>query len=114
LPFLKPDKQPELCSSYRPIALTSILGKLIKRLVVTRLQYRLEQDGILSVIQSRFRRGRCSTDSLMQLVSDIMLDFEAKPHEPTVAVKLDLASAFSRVDHVHLLNLFKELSIPSV
>jgi hypothetical protein len=50
----------------------------------------------------------------MRLVSDIMLGFEAKPHKRTVAVTLDLASAFNRVDHVHLLHLFRELSIPPV
>jgi len=43
-----------------------------------------------------------------------MLGFEAKPHLRTVAATLDLAWAFNRVDHVHLLNLFQEFSIPPV
>jgi hypothetical protein len=39
LPFLKDGKPPEQCNSYHPIALTSILGKLIECLVVTCLCY---------------------------------------------------------------------------
>ena len=31
-----------------------------------------------------------------------------------MAAALDLASAFNQVDHVHLLNVFRELSVPSV
>jgi len=90
------------------------LSKLIERLVVTRLTYRLEQNGILSAVQSGFRRGRSTTDPLMRLVSDVMLGFEAQPHLRTVVASLDLASAFNRVDHVHVLNIFQELGIPPV
>jgi hypothetical protein len=52
LPFLKNGKPLEKCASYCPIALSSILGKLIERLVVTRLTYCLEQNSILSAVQS--------------------------------------------------------------
>ncbi len=37
VPILKKEKDPELISSYRPIALTSSLSKLMERLIVNRL-----------------------------------------------------------------------------
>jgi hypothetical protein len=52
IPILEEGKPPKECLSYQPIALASILSKLIERLVVTHLTYRLEHDGILSAIQS--------------------------------------------------------------
>jgi hypothetical protein len=39
IPILKPDKPPEETRSYRPVALTSCLSKLIEHLVVHRLTY---------------------------------------------------------------------------
>jgi hypothetical protein len=53
-------------------------------------------------------------DPLMWLISDVSLGFEANPHLRMVVASLDLASAFNHVDHVHLLNIFQKLSIPSV
>jgi potassium voltage-gated channel Eag-related subfamily H protein 8 len=47
LPFLKPDRPADECKSYRPIALTSCLCKLVERLVVTRLSYHLETTGTI-------------------------------------------------------------------
>jgi hypothetical protein len=34
MPILKPDKPPNLVSSYRPIALTSILAKIQERMIL--------------------------------------------------------------------------------
>ena len=55
VPILKPDKPPDEAKSYRPIALTSCLAKLVERLVVTRLVYHLESTNTLSAVQSGFR-----------------------------------------------------------
>jgi len=43
-----------------------------------------------------------------------MLGFEAKPHLRTVVASLDLSSAYNRVDHDELLNIFCKLNIPPV
>ena len=43
IPLLKPGKDPSLATSYRPIALTSCLGKTYERLINRRLMFLLEE-----------------------------------------------------------------------
>jgi hypothetical protein len=50
----------------------------------------------------------------MRLISDVHLGFETKPFLRTVVTTLDLSSAFNRVDHLKLLDLFDKLGIPPV
>ena len=73
VPFIKKEKDPQAVSSYRPIAITSTIGKLLERLIVNRLSWRLEAKSLLSPWQAGFRKRRCTTDQclrLSQLVSD--------------------------------------------
>ena len=46
--FRKKEKDPQAVSSYRPIALTSSIGKLLERLTVNRLSRWLEAKSLLS------------------------------------------------------------------
>ena len=112
-PALKPNKPPEQTKSYRPLALTSCLGKLMERLVLTRLTFHLESHGKLQATQSAFRPGRATTDVLSRLIAEIQEGFEKKkPHIRTLMGKLDLSSAYNRVDHSHLIDIMADLGIP--
>ncbi|GIX84736.1 hypothetical protein CEXT_84141 [Caerostris extrusa] len=42
IPILKKNKDPKQLSSYRPISLTSILGKTMEKLILNRLNWYLE------------------------------------------------------------------------
>ena len=113
-PIYKADKPPELPSSYRPIALTSCFSKLIERMVIRRLMYRVELNHVISRIQSGFRPGRSTDDTLMRLVSDVQQGFECRPALRTVLAQLDLAKAYDRVDYLQLLDTFRQLCLPPV
>lgn len=45
VPILKPGKEAECPGSYRPIALTAVICKIMERMVTDRLVYRLEKKG---------------------------------------------------------------------
>lgn len=58
VPVWKPVKHPTLPGSYRQIALTSHMYKVMESMATDRLRYFLESRGLLSHYQSRFRKGR--------------------------------------------------------
>ena len=55
LSFLKKDMPPAEPESYRPIALTSCVCKLLERIINNGLQYILEKNNLLSQRQYGFR-----------------------------------------------------------
>lgn len=62
IPMGKPGKDKSEITSYRPIALTSNLCKLMERMIAKRLMYYLESRGIITPYQSGFRNGRTTMD----------------------------------------------------
>ena len=61
-PVLKYGKDPQAISSYCPISLTSIIGKIMEKLVTNRLTYYVEKNKLLTNVQTGFRKGRSTTD----------------------------------------------------
>lgn len=92
IPLLKPGKDPSLPASYRPIALTSCLGKTYERLINRRLVYFLEEENILDINQCGFREGRSATDHLVRLETFIREAFVHRQH--CVSVFFDLQKAY--------------------
>jgi ribonuclease HI len=108
-PLLKPGKDPLESSSYRPIALTSCVGKIIERMVSNRLKYHMESSSILPNEQCGFRQGRCTTDNLTRLADDIHK--ATRHHKKVIAVFIDLNKAFDRLHPVTLLNKLQHRGI---
>ncbi|KAI9560480.1 R-directed D polymerase from mobile element jockey [Daphnia sinensis] len=57
-PIRKPDKNPSDPESYRPIALTSCLRKLMERIISCRITWMLDKSNKLPSNQAGFRKGR--------------------------------------------------------
>ena len=109
VPILKPGKSRTDPASYRPIYLTSCACKLFERLVNQRLRYFLDTSSKLDNFQSGFRKGRTSADNLIRITTAVQRGFQEKQH--TVAVFLDLASAYDRVHPSALLYLVHKIGI---
>ena len=55
VPLLKVGKDPSSMGSYGPVCLTSCMGKWLERVLGSRIRWRLESAGWLSVFQAGFR-----------------------------------------------------------
>ncbi len=71
IPIVKPGKNPTNPGSYRPIALTSNLCKLMEKIIVHRLTYDLEKKGKLSKYQCGFRGKRSTMDALIKVSNEV-------------------------------------------
>ena len=92
IPILKQGKESTNASSYRPIALTSCICKLLERIINRRLVWYLESKGLIDRCQSGFRRGRSTIDSLAALATDVQNAFLRKQY--LFSVFFDLEKAY--------------------
>lgn len=100
----KPDKPPEKVSSYRPISLLPLVGKLFEKLILKRMHPLL--DTILPEHQFGFRQKHGTTEQVHRLVDTISNCLENKQY--CSAVFLDISQAFDRVWHAGLLFKLKK------
>lgn len=92
VPILKAKKEAKSPGSYRPIALTAVMCKIMERMVTDRLVYKLEKEGRLTNMQNGFRLGRGTMDSVLLLESGVQKALSGK--EGVVAVFLDIEKAY--------------------
>lgn len=71
IPIGKPGKDKCEATSYRPIALTSNMCKIMERIVTDRLTYVVESRNLFTCHQSGFRKGRTTMDPVVCLENEI-------------------------------------------
>ena len=109
IPIPKPGKDHKLASSYRPISLTSCVGKVAERMVNRRLYWFLETTNNLGKNQAGFRKGRSTVDQLFRITQRIHDGFQSKKN--TLAVFVDLQQAYDRVWRKGLLMKLEDIGI---
>ena len=67
VPIPKSGKDTSNPQNYRPIALTSCLCKTMERMINSRLTWYLETNGLITNMQTGFRKKRGTIDHLIQL-----------------------------------------------
>lgn len=110
IPILKPGKSSSDPNSYRPIALSSVLAKIMEHMLKFRLEWFVENRGILAKSQYGFRKGMSTLDSLSLITVDIRIALAKK--EFLTAVFLDIAAAYDNVLLPVLRKKLQHLSIP--
>ena len=95
----KPEKDPNLPASYRPISLLSVCYKLLERLILNRISPIVEE--VLAVEQAGFRPGRSCCDQVSALTTFIENGYQR--NLKTGAVFLNLSAAYDTVWHTGLL-----------
>ena len=91
IPILKPNKQPNLPSSYRPISLLSNLAKVMERLI----QPQIKQQLPVSPIQHGFKENHSTSTLLTNLTQHIADGFnQTSPPSRTILAAIDINKAF--------------------
>ena len=109
VPILKPNKPKTDPASYRPISLTSHLGKILETMFTNRLQQKLEAYRKLNKLQSGFRKKRQTLDQLAKLIHNA--EKSRNMNKTTVAVLLDLEKAFDLLWREGALDALQKLNI---
>ena len=102
IPIPKPNKDHSTPLNFRPISLTSCLCKLLEKMVNSRLMWFLERNECLKDIQAGFRKGRSTTDCIVQITNDMQQTILNKKH--TIAVFFDLQKAYDTTWRRGILN----------
>ena len=92
IPVPKPGKNQNLATSYRPIALTSCLCKLMERLINERLMEFFIMHKVLTPMQSGGVRNRSTVDHLVRLEDTIRTAFASQEH--FISIFFDLEKAY--------------------
>ena len=109
VPIHKQGKPKSSVESYRPVALTSNCGKLMEKIVLKRLLYYCDKNNIIPKHQAGFRKGRCVTDHLVKLSTQIKKQFAKR--KSVLATFIDIKRAYDSVWHERLLLKLKEIGI---
>lgn len=98
-------------SSFRPITLLPLFGKVLERLMARRILAHIESIGGLHGAQFGFRSGRSTTDALNRL-NKAVRDAHACGRMVLI-ISLDISAAFDSVKWVDILNSLKKFNVPN-
>lgn len=110
IPILKPGKDPEDHNSHRPIALSSVMCKVVEHLLKNRLEWFAENSDALSTTQFGFRKGKSVTDSHALLSTDVRLALTQ--NQSVIATFLDISAAYDNVLLSVLSSKLRQMSVP--
>ena len=112
IPILKSGKPADQLGSYRPISLTSVISKVVERMVNNRLNFFLEDNNKLSPAQAGFRKMRSTEDQLLHATQSISDGFQQRPPLRTCMVLVDFTRAFDNVWRSALIQKMLEKEVP--
>ena len=112
IPLLKQGKPASDLASFRPISLTSCLGKVLERMIANRLFQLAESRQWFNHQQAGFRKGRSCVDQIIRIAQAIEDGFQQKKLHRSVLVLLDFSKAYDTVWRERLLLSMHEKSVP--
>ena len=84
-----------ITSSYRPITISSYVGKLYERILESRLREFVEKSKVLNDSQNGFRAGRSTATYIIKMLAKIQHDINNK--QKIAGIFIDLQKAFDSV-----------------
>ena len=102
---------PNAPSDYRPISLLSCVGKILEKIVTTKITNEVQDKSILSDYQFGFRKHTSCTHALLRFTSSIHTHIHEGVNNGSTAVLLDLKAAYDSVNRLKLLSILKDKQI---
>ena len=91
-----------LSGNYRPVSLLPIIGKILEKIMHSRLYHFFDTMGIITKNQYGFQKNKSTEDALLELHTKIINAYENK--KVACGIFLDFAKAFDTVNHKILLH----------
>ena len=99
MPLFKKGNRSEPCN-YRPVSLTSVVCKVMERIVKDNIVEHLNEHNIIKGSQHGFTRGRSCLTNLLEFFEEVYERIDEG--KPVDVIYLDFAKAFDKVPHKRL------------
>lgn len=109
VPIFKKKGSKSQIENYRPITLTSSLGKLLEKIILIRLQKHFDDNLILHQFQHGFRRSFSTVTAMLEFSQEVVTNLDNKLK--SAGVLLDMSKAFDCVSHFVLINKLQILGV---
>ena len=110
--ILKPGKNPRLLTSYRPITLLEVPGKILERILNDRLTLYMEQENKFHKEQYGFRKNKGTDMALTKLYETIAINQQERGQ--CNIIQRDIEKAFDKVWHEGLRFKIGKLGLPEI
>ena len=98
-----------LAGNYRPISLTSIVGKIMETIITHAIRDHLEKNNLILPSQHGFRSKRSCLTNLLEFFHEVVLDYDNCG--AVDIIYLDFQKAFDSVPHQRLITKVRALGI---
>ena len=109
VPVKKPGKSKSYAESFRPVSLTSIIGKVLESIIVSEMKDYLEDNHLLTDSQHGFQNNRSCISQLLVHCEKILNSLEDDKNIDVIY--LDYKKAFDKADHMIILRRLREKGI---
>lgn len=94
------NQNPSSVSEFRPISILPTISKILEKIIHEQITFFLEQNNILPLTQSGFRKNHSTTTALLQVTDEL---FRAGDNNKNSCLTLlDYSKAFDTLDHLTL------------
>ncbi|XP_060536528.1 RNA-directed DNA polymerase from mobile element jockey isoform X2 [Cylas formicarius] len=105
----KPGRDPSALSSYRPINLASCISKTFEIMIKNRLEWFVENQGLIDVRQTGFRKGKGTFDNLAVISSEVLCRLAR--NQLAAMVTLDISNAYDNINVDLLTSVLAKIGI---
>ena len=97
--------------NYRPVSLTSVVAKVMERMIKRRMMSHLQRNNLINPSQHGFMSKKSTTTNLVTYMDYVTKSLDEK--EPVDVLYLDFSKAFDKVPHKRLLQKLKSYKFTS-